>query len=158
MCTSGISTPHPPIGTVEGNGTSLSVRWTTTEGATGYIVMATSYTGRLRNETLMKVVFGPANGTAGLSLSTLIPFNVECSSKFTFKVAAFNNFGMGPYTDETEVRIRHKNCDSFSGECSADVRIAARKWLTVVSLMTQHNSAILEVEVLCMYGILSYTI
>lgn len=121
VCTSAISTPHAPIGTVEGDGTSFSVHWTTTEGATGYIVMATSYTGRLRNETLMKVVFGPANGTAGLSLSTLIPFNVECSSKFSFKVAAFNNFGMGEYTGETEVRTHHENCDSFSGECSADV-------------------------------------
>ena len=121
MCTLAITTPHATIGTVEGDGTSLSVRWTTTEGATGYIVMATSYTGRLRNETLMKVVFGPANGTAGLSLSTLIPFNVECSSKFTFKVAAFNNFGMGEYTGETEVTTDHEKCDSFSGECSADV-------------------------------------
>ena len=88
--------------------------------ATGYVVMATSYTGRLRNETVTRVVLGPPDGSANQELSTLVLFNIECSDKFVFKVAAFNSFGMGPYTDEVEVRKQQENCDLFTGECGAD--------------------------------------
>lgn len=109
-----MSSPH---GTVEDDGTSLLVRWRTTNDAIGYIVMATSYTGRLRNETVAKVVLAPPDGSANQELSTSIAFNIECSDKFIFKVAAFNSFGMGQYTEELEVRKQQENCDLLSGKC-----------------------------------------
>lgn len=112
--------PRAPFGSVQDDGTSLLVQWNKVMNATGYIIMATSYNGRLRNETLTRVV--PAVGPASTALSTVIPFDIECASKFTFKVAPINSLGIGPYSEEVEVGTQHENCPTPTGECSADVR------------------------------------
>ena len=115
-CTPAITTKlSSALGDAGNDGTTLTVHWSSIEDATGYVVMATSYIGKQRNETVTRVVFGPADGTGNQELRVSIPFNIECSDKFKFKVAAFNSFGMGLYTDEVEVRPQ-ETCDSFSCE------------------------------------------
>lgn len=121
MCPTAIAAPPKSyFGRVQDNGTSLSVLWNRVADVAGYIITATSYTGRLRNETLTRVVLNPAGGPANTALSTVIPFDIVCASKFTFKVASFNSLEIGPYSEEMEVGTQQK-CDAVVRECSADV-------------------------------------
>ena len=104
--------PRSSFGSVGDDDTSLTVHWNAVADAAGYIIMATSYTGTLRNETLTRVVLDPTSSSA------VIPFDIECASKFTFKVAPFNSLGIGPYSEEVEVGTQNEHCVATNSECN----------------------------------------